>query len=60
MYRYKILTPDVDGKLAFTPQELEKLLTDAYEDGVRDGVKMRDMTPYPRTPDFPPYYPEVL
>ena len=35
--KIKIMYPNQYGKLEFTKEELEKLLTDAYDEGYRDG-----------------------
>lgn len=34
--KIKVFTPNVNGKIEFTPAELEKLLNDTYEEGQRN------------------------
>ncbi len=45
MMKYKILTPDEDGKFIFTKEELEKLLDEVYQEGFDDGKKITITTP---------------
>lgn len=35
--KIKVFCPNVNGKLEFTKEELEKILNEAYNDGYRDG-----------------------
>lgn len=34
--KIKVFTPNINGKIEFTPAELEKLLNDTYEEGQRN------------------------
>jgi hypothetical protein len=47
--KIKVFTPNVNGKIEFTPAELEKLLNDTYEEGQRNcncGSKITLASPY--------------
>ena len=47
--KIKVFTPNVNGKIEFTPAELEKLLNDTYEEGQRNcncGSKITWTSPY--------------
>jgi hypothetical protein len=53
--KYKILTPNTNGMFEFSKEELEKTMTDIYDegynDGYRDGQKFTITTPsYPPNP----------
>lgn len=47
--KIKVFIPNVNGKIEFTPAELEKLLNDTYEEGQRNcncGNKITWTSPY--------------
>jgi hypothetical protein len=47
--KIKVFIPNVNGKIEFTPAELEKLLNDTYEEGQRNcncGSKITWTSPY--------------
>lgn len=47
--KIKVFIPNVNGKIEFTPTELEKLLNDTYEEGQRNcncGSKITWTSPY--------------
>ena len=49
--KIKVFVPNVNGKIEFTPAELEKLLNDTYEEGQRNcncncGSKLTWTSPY--------------
>ena len=37
----KFFYPDVDGKITFTKEQLERLIREVYEEGKRDGQNCR-------------------
>lgn len=48
-----VITVDEHGKTTLTPEQLQKLLDDAYKQGYEDGYRSIVVT----TPTYPPYTP---
>ena len=48
-----VITVDEQGKTTLTPEQLQKLIDDAYKEGYADGYRNVVIT----TPTYPPYTP---
>jgi hypothetical protein len=53
--KYKILTPNENGKFEFTKEELEKFMEELYDEGYNEGKKHTITTPFYPDPITHPY-----